>query len=300
MVELCLHSSLFIAASPSNACFAPPLPLTVHHKELVSEAKSIVLARVVGTADKATPILSSSSGLLGQHDKPLPKFETIEVLRGDVPVEFALSGAHLTNGKYNKDGDFNNHRDLVFWDKGITGNWNGPDCRMYPGVISERTYLIFLDRPHWRAYEEIRAPDDLWLSAVRHLIDDPSSSGLSFGVYEWLSQMHGVFIGKIISCAGPTISVDEILLGKFGSTWQYSNNSDAGYWPAGKCVLGQKLLVTAYREKPDILPYYSASVFPVSDGLVNLSESIRRSEIEITGSAVQSLENLRKQFSQPK
>ncbi|CAN0408262.1 unnamed protein product [Ectocarpus sp. 13 AM-2016] len=46
-------------------------------------------------------------------------------------------------------------------------------CQMEPAFVSGETYLIFLDAPHWRAYEIVRSEDDLWLMAVRNLVADP-------------------------------------------------------------------------------------------------------------------------------
>lgn len=161
----------------SLACFTPPHELTIHHAELVSNSNTIVLARVVGGGDE------SFFAWAGKRQRA--KFETVEVLRGNVPDSFSLPNGILGLDNEHDAGDFNGHRDSVFWDKQITRQWNMPDCEMLPVFFKDRTYLIFLDHPHWRAYEEIRSKDDLWLSAVRKLIEDSSlTSGVSMNLKE--------------------------------------------------------------------------------------------------------------------
>ena len=265
---------------------------------MVAQANLIALARVVGATRKATKFESDYSSLLGTHDGPLAHFETVEVLRGDVPAKFALGGGRLVDDAQRDYRDFSGHRTLVFWDKQITRTWNAPDCLMHPRFVSGRTYLIFLDRPHWRAYEEVGNQNDVWLSAVRRLIKDPShDSGLSMGIYLWLSRSNGVFVGRIKSCVGPTLSVEDVLSGEFEDTWRYSNHDGSNYWPSGKCPSNQRFLVVSYSTRPAILPYYSASVFPIRDGRVDLADAIDRSEIEIKGKPIQTILDLKEQLA---
>jgi len=296
-LALGLGLELGLGGSPALACFAPPASLTVHHTDLVAETKVIVLARVIGATDKPTYNTLGDMQANRDPNRALAKFEAIEVLRGKTPPEFSLSGGSLADVDYDPYNDFDGHKSALFWDKKITRQWNQPDCQMHPDFQVGRTYLLFVDHPHWRAYEEIRGPDDLWLQAVRRSIEDPSlPSGLSLSLDAWLALSHGVFVGRVQSCDGPTLSVDEVLHGKFDSTWRYSNEEDAGYWPDGTCEIGRHYLIVAYQEEPEILPHYSASVFPVHDGLLDFGAAFRDSDIEVQAFRIQKLDDVRRRM----
>ncbi len=278
-------------ARPTLACTVPPQDLTTHHSHLVEQTQVIVLARVIGGTDQATFDTLGTTPFQGLSRGRLAEFETVEVLRGAAPDRFSLSTGTLADIDYDTNGDFNGHRDAVFWDKRTTRQWNGPDCAMHPSFILGRTYLLFVDHPHWRAYEEIREPDDLWLTAVRRLIADPSLvSGLSLDLRDWLAMAHGVFVGRLRSCDGPTLTVEQVLTGSFDDRWRYSNEPNDRLWPVGPCKPGRRYLVIAYRDQPEILPRFSATVMPVLDGLVDFGPAMTDSDVDIQAFRIQSLD----------
>lgn len=284
-------------ASPVHACFEPPASLTLHHTDLIAKSKVVVLARVVGEADRATYDTLDVFQGPSLHQRPLARFETVETLRGKTPPEFSLSGGSLSAVDFDLHGDFDRHRQSVFWDKKITRQWNDVDCRMYPQFHVGRTYLLFIDQPHWRAYEEIRHPDDLWLGAVRRVLADPAAlSGLSLELKDWLSLSRGVFIGRIQSCDGPTLSVEESLHGEFSPTWRYSTAEHSEYWLDGDCEIGRQYLVITTRDEPEILPHYSATALPVHDGLVDFGPAFRDSDVDVRAFRIQKLWAVRNLF----
>ncbi len=93
------------------------------------------------------------------------------MLKGDVNATFAKDFSYE---KWALDPpvpetDFDSHRDRLFWDKMVTRQGNGPDCRMHPRFSVGMEYLIFIDEPyHWRSFERIIGEDDRWLIAVRN------------------------------------------------------------------------------------------------------------------------------------
>lgn len=286
-----------LLASPVFACADPPASLTRHHTDLIAKSEVIVLARVVGEADGATYDTLDVFQGPPLYDRPLAQFETVEALRGKTPGTFSLNGGSHATVDYDLHGDFDRHREAVFWDKKMTRQWNDIDCRMYPEFQVGRTYLLFIDQPHWRAYEEIRDPDDLWLQAVRKVVADSSLwSGLSLDLKNWLSLSRGVFVGRIESCNGPTLTVDTVLFGAFSATWRYSTADDAEYWLDETCTPGQQYLVIATRDEPEILPHYSATALPVHDGLLDFGPAFRESDVDVRAFRIQKLEAVRTLF----
>lgn len=274
----------FFSAS-SHACRSPPSALFSHHSELVATSKNIVLAQVVGSGKRLE--------VFGGHKRRAAKFVTIEVLKGKADPFFSLPNGSIAGTGKKKSQDFDGHRDAIFWDKHITRQWNTPDCRMYPVFYLNRTYLLFLDHPHWRAYEEIRTRDDLWLAAVRRLVDDPSlSSGVSMSLGEWLGMTNGVFIGEVQSCRGPTLSVERALLGSHSGSWRYSMNDDAAYWPMKTCTVGTRFVVISYASEPSLLPYYSSIIIPIKNGEADFGPAIAESEIDIQGEMIRRMDEL--------
>lgn len=270
---------------PAFACFAPPAELTRHHAELVADSKTIVLARVTGGSKGA------DFGWFGTRQ--LAQFEVVEILRGDVDDSFSLENGLLGSDeeRAHDPGDFRGHRDSMFWDKHITRQWNMPDCTMQPMFFEGQTYLIFVDRPHWRAYEEIRNEDDLWLDAVRRLIYEPSlTSGVTMNLKEWLSLSRSVFIGEIEACDGPVLSVTETLHGVSEQTWRYSE--DDMYFPNSRCSIGSEYLVVTYASEPSALPYYSSSMFPIQDGQIDFGDALEDTEIDVEAEPIQQIDDL--------
>ncbi|MEM8811031.1 MAG: hypothetical protein AAGF59_00335 [Pseudomonadota bacterium] len=280
-------------ASRVSACPFPPSGLVSHHTDLVAETQVIVLAEVVGDTDRATydtlgDLDLGPVAIPDLNSRPLALFRTVEVLKGRAPDTFSLSTGLLSETGFDPVEDFDSHKNSIFWDKSFTRQAQESDCRMYPQFRQGQTYLLFIDRPHWRAYEEIQTPDDLWLHAVRRVLEDPDRhSGLVLGLPEWLKLSRGVFIGRIESCDGPTLSVSRVLHGGFEQTWRYTDDDHADAWPDKPCAVNRPYLVITYRDEPGLLPDLSATVLPILDGLVDFGPVMRMSEIEVAAFRIQ-------------
>ena len=263
----------FLSANQAHACFAPPPEYTKHHTDLVRDTSRIVLAKVTGPSGDFQDVWGKS--------EPLAQFEIIENVKGRAPEFFTIENGFFVPGQPVPAQDFDGHTQLRFWEKQVTRQWNMPDCAMRPAFFQDRTYLLFLDAPHWRAYEEVSATDDLWLSAVRDLVADPDlDTGLNLSAREWLSMAHGVFLGRVSDCSGPTLEVNRVFSGVFEDEWAYTDNQHSLYWPFPECSVGESYLVVTLEDEQSPLPHYSSSVFEVSDGVANLSMR-RGSEIEM-------------------
>lgn len=265
---------VFLSVNQAHACFAPPPEYTKHHTDLVRDTSRIVLARVTGASGEFVDFWGRS--------EPLAQFETIETLKGNVSDFFTVESGIFVPGQPVPSQDFVGHTQLGFWEKLVTRQWNMSDCAMRPAFLQDRTYLLFLDTPHWRAYEEVAEVDDLWLGAVRRLVAAPvEDTGLSLSAQKWLSMAHGVFLGEVMDCSGPTLGVNKVFSGNFGDEWAYTDNQHSSYWPFPECTVGESYLVVTMADEQSPLPYYSSSVFEISSGMVNFS--IRKgSEVEMT------------------
>ena len=78
-------------SSAANACTIPPRNLTTHHRTLVADTDTIVLARVIGSVG------------------PLAKFARLEVLRGDTSQFFILPNGYYLAGNPQATEDFDAH-----------------------------------------------------------------------------------------------------------------------------------------------------------------------------------------------
>lgn len=263
----------FLWANYAQACFAPPSEYTKHHTELVRDTSRIVLARVAGPSGEFQDVWG--------RQEQLAQFEKIEVLKGNVPGIFSIENGFFVSDQPVPEQDFDGHSQLGYWEKQVTRQWNMPDCAMRPVFLHNRTYLLFLDTPHWRAYEEVSSENDFWLGAVRRLVADPElNTGLSLSAGEWLSLAHGVFLGEVLDCLGPTLQIRRVFSGEFEDRWSYTDTQHSQYWPFQECIVGASYLVVTMAEEQSLLPFYSSSVFEVSYGAVDFS--LRRgSEIEI-------------------
>lgn len=264
----------FLWANYAHACFAPPPEYTKHHAELVRDTSRIVLARVTGPSGELQDVWG--------RQMQLAQFEKIEDLKGSVPDLFTMENGLFVSGQPVPKQDFDGHSQLGFWEKQETRQWNMPDCTMRPVFVRNRTYLLFMDTPHWRAYEEVSSGDDLWIGAVRRLIADPDlRTGLNLSAEEWLSMAHGVFLGDVLDCSGPTLQVKRVFSGEFEDRWSYTDNQHSRYWPFEECVVGAGYLVVTMADEQSPLPYYSSSVFEVSNNAVDFL--LRRGgEIKLT------------------
>lgn len=262
----------------AHACFAPPPEYTKHHADLVRDTPNIVLARVAGPSEEHQEVW-------GKREQ-LAQFINLENIKGETPNDFTIENGFFAPGQPVPAQDFDGHSQLGFWEKQLTRQWNMPDCAMRPVFLKDRTYLLFLGTPHWRAYEEIVSDDDLWLRAVRELTNDPSlATGLSLLASDWFSMAHGVFLGTISDCSGPKLKIERVFNGTFDNEWAYTGNSHSGYWPFQECSVGKDYVVVTLSEEQSPLPFYSSSVFEVVDGAIELSRQ-RGSEINVEPGAV--------------
>jgi hypothetical protein len=287
---------LLVVALPALACTAPPPDLTKHHRDLVADSSQIVLARAL--------IPRFAGGEL------LPAFRSVEVLKGDAASDFVLesgrgldasTGVTFLFGTH--DSDFNGHRDIAFWDQGLTRQWNDTDCMMRPVFEPGETYLLFVDHPHWRAYELIGGEDDLWLAAIRNLIADPSRrSGLSVTVPQWLSLAPSAFVVSVASCEEPEFELVQMLRGSGEAPYPdlRLQRPTRYYGSRRDCEPGMRFLTLVYYQSEADPDYVNSANFDIIDGIVDFSEAIDgdKSELEIVGPRVWSVSDLQKQLSE--
>lgn len=293
---------LFVSAVPAAACFAPPAEFTRHHGELVADAVRIAWARAL---EPSSP--RSLPGLFGVA----PRFEVIEVLKGDVPDEFTLANGRYSVGPENDDflnSDFDGHHDLAVWDRMLTRQWNNSMCQMEPAFVPGETYLIFLDSPHWRSYEIVRSDDDLWLKAVRNLIENPSRrAGLAVTVPQWLSLGRRAFVVHIANCEAEDFRIEDILVGTAEGNWNPSEHRYRDYYGSrSDCKNGDRFLVFEYQKTSDALHRSAIGLFDVETETVDFSKlaegvflegtRVGGTELEISGETRLSLDVLRKEL----
>lgn len=287
------------------ACTISPQELRTSDIELVAQSEQIALVRVVGSSENNSDATTISHRRLGNSNDSLAILEPIKILRGHVPQRFKLSSGSLIAASMDPTRDMNGHRDIGFWDRKIlkTRAYSGTDCRMHPGFVLGRIYLVFLDRPHFKAYEEVRSKDDLWLQAVQQVIENPNTqSGITMPVEDWLSMATGAFKGSVQSCDGPVLWVDEVLKGDFPNFlgfhfwWRYQEGNESGYWYANPCIDDNDYLVmTTYSENAR-LPYGDSIVAPIDGDTVDLSAAIEASEISVEGDRHINLDDVRAIF----
>lgn len=149
----------------ASACVVPPPEQHVSNVELIARTKNIVLAKV-------TSIKKDKNNWDTTYT-----FQTIEVLRGNLPETFQIRG--FPELKKEEDIHFENHTDVRFWRSAPGRNWgsssNDTDCIIHPQFVSNRTYLIFYDTPyHSKSFELIVDPlNDKWLKYVREQLSRP-------------------------------------------------------------------------------------------------------------------------------
>ena len=304
---LVLAFSLFFLplTSVSYACSALPEELLAPGAELVAQSQQIALVRVVGSSQNNGDAVMITHMRLGKTNQSLAVLEPIKILRGEVPQRFTLSSGRLITADQDLRRDLNGHRNIGFWDQKIsdTRTHSGADCRLLPGFVLGRIYLVFLDRPHFKAYEEVRSKDDLWLQAVQRMIETPNATtGVSMPISQWLSMATGIFKGSVQSCDGPTLWVDEVLKGDFPNIlgfhlwWRYRERNESGTWYANPCVEGNDYLVVTTMPEETRLPDAASIIASVDNNTVDLSIAIESSEIDVEGGPKVSMETLRAFF----
>lgn len=157
LAVVALHSTT------SLGCFAPPAEAGAPPMDLVLGASFVVLAE-------------AKSNLSGDGDLPAEfLFETKEVPRGDAPKSFKYYGFSRGDNLRKLD-DFDGHTDPRFW----AYSYGNSTITTWYGVFGVyeigQTYLIIAsEKGHFKAYENVRSENDLWLKVVRHLVSEWSS-----------------------------------------------------------------------------------------------------------------------------
>ena len=148
---------LWILSFGALSCTILPAHLNDRPADLVDSTPAIVLARAVSFTDPDGGSLATFT------------FEAVRTLKGNPPKSFRLDGYHAK--KVGSPGDFQQHKDPKFWAFEAGNSIQPGNCQAHGLFEVGQTYLIFLRRDsHYRAYENIRSPEDLWLKVVETLI----------------------------------------------------------------------------------------------------------------------------------
>lgn len=166
-----LAALLSLLPLSAMACVVPPPGLLVQHTELVQRTETIVWARALGGSGETEKVWRKPYELV--------LFETIEVLKGEVPARFTLPNGFLVPDLQenrvslgvSEESDFDSHRNPRFWEEHHARQWNSSDCQMRPTFSVGSRYLLFLGQQHWQGYEKVETEDDLWLTTVRGLLE---------------------------------------------------------------------------------------------------------------------------------
>lgn len=151
---------LLLITVDSLACLTDPLESHATIYQLVVDSSAIVLATVKSELPRVDDERSEFT------------FSVQEVLKGRVQEAFKLYGYSFEESP-NYSFDYSGHTDPHFW-ASVSGNsLLGGECDIH-GVFAEgEMYLIFLgDVPRFKAFENIRSSDDLWLRAVRVAVNE--------------------------------------------------------------------------------------------------------------------------------
>jgi hypothetical protein len=135
----------------SFACIVGSPGLIYTGDELIEKSKNIFLIKIIDDFNS----------------------EIIEVLKGD-KSKYKNFGKRLSNYGMHFSNDFDNHRDIFFWEMNIgrseSHSCSGPEHTYIPGEM----YLIFQGQYGARKYAEIiRSFDDNWYLYVKNKIANP-------------------------------------------------------------------------------------------------------------------------------
>ncbi len=277
-----------------HACIIAPRSSATHHAELINRTKTIVLAEAIGFEPLS-------------HDSYRYQFKTIEILKGTAEKRFMLE----THSYYKFDKkiikelltakpdpavsyDFDGHRALMFWDRAMgTGGRVGilPNCRISPFFFLGRQYLIFLEKPfHNKSFEQIEKKDDLWLSAVRKVINKPLiKSGYSQTLFEYLKSKKNIYLMKCPDRNNSKFKMLKRLYGDESRIDSYISPSSSYYFgsspEAKQCFEGSGLeFLALFGEDDEIL-------WPIGVPIINGNVDFTHipTEIELKGSKIISL-----------
>lgn len=274
---------VLLAAVKAFACYAPPAHLMIHHSQLIKRTSRIALAKLVSAEEQPDHIAARGA----RFPELRYRFKTLEVLKGDINATFAMDFWYEKRALELPvpETDFDGHRDRLFWDKMVTRQENGPDCRMHPRFSVGVVYLIFMDETyHWRSFERIIGEDDRWLSAVRNSIRT-GNAGLSQTLDEYLSEQYTIDLVEVVKCpdwneAEPTLpylKVVEHIHGERQDTDRFYPDFRPELF---RCTEGLRFLLL-HNKGEDSKRYIYPSAAWVIDGVVDFSRL--RTEIEIKG-----------------
>ncbi|MEN3159737.1 hypothetical protein ABC502_15260 [Alkalimonas sp. NCh-2] len=151
MKQLATIVLLIFFSWPAFSCSARMHGAMLSHEELIDTTDTIVLAELVDTA-------------------MLSYFRTIEVIKGQPPVEFQwvkfrARQSHIVN-------DFDQHRSPEFWSQeAYRAPYPNGSCSPSLTFTTGERYLIFVESPgHGHSAEIIKSESDLWYLFVKERV----------------------------------------------------------------------------------------------------------------------------------
>ena len=159
---------LILAAAAINnatACSSAPETFFLNPEQMFMHANGVALAKAVSVKKPKEPM----------HIRELQEysFEVNEFYANpyngtkSAPKAITLPGFPATEGGTT---DFSAHDDISFWGSSFRGNNIMPgDCNAYGTYELGKTYLIFIDLSHPKAFEMIQSSDDRWHKVVKFI-----------------------------------------------------------------------------------------------------------------------------------
>ena len=307
-----LFAALLMLCSPALtlACSVPPPGVAVPIRDLVARTGTIVLVHVAGPHPASRADLGGSRRHFGPN-LPVPQLDVVEVLKGRAGAQIVLPmGGYVTRDRIARHTDFDAHRNPLVWSRKLARTWNTPACTMEPVFREGDIYLVFMGKPHWRGYEQIVRPDDLWLNAVRRMIADPTVQyGLEVARPDWLDMHDMAFFATVESCVGPTYRITEPLKGDPPRLLRPPPDSLAMTKVEGKpqqqkyhgnglpCVAGQTIFALGYAKGTYYGDNRRVDAFVVAGDRVDLATGRRDTDdLLVTGPEVMTKSQVRRAF----
>jgi len=157
-INIILFFVVFIFTTNAFCCESTLPTQIVSNEELINRTKNIYLAKVDSINRHA------AKGLYEY------KVSVVEVLKG-VPLE-KFTIASLNTGA--ESNSFSDHTDSTFWNVNAGRVFCWPDCRIHPGFITGKLYLIFFSTPglyHNKSFEQIDDVNvDKWYKYIRNKV----------------------------------------------------------------------------------------------------------------------------------
>lgn len=191
MLNRVFNMTLIFTACVITACMAKESAdaglceeQTVSTESLIERSPAIVIATAKGDQKGGDKVDLKSIQMEATKDAaqtqpgdqitagrlPVQLFSAVDYLKGEGPQQFSVFVAIA-----DEDTPLNtsSHDDEFFWSNTRAGRTLlTDDCGVQTRFTPGETYLIFTGPPHVKAYEEISADDDDWLSYVRRRLDE--------------------------------------------------------------------------------------------------------------------------------